>query len=83
MTHATIPQRFAAMVAAYPDAIAVETDDAALSYAALDSYATAFAHTLMSHAGTGRDAVAILVENDIWTVAAILGVLKTGKPLRN
>jgi amino acid adenylation domain-containing protein len=80
MTHSTITARFAATVAAYPDAIAVETDHATLTYAELSAYATAFAHAITDRAGTGRNAVAILVENDVWAPAAILGALMAGKP---
>lgn len=73
----TIPTRFAQIVARQPDAPAVRTLDATLSYAELDARADAIA-TRLAGMGVLGARVALIAERDAATIAAMLGVLKAG-----
>src|SRR6185437_10326252 len=65
-------------VAASPDALAVDCEDTALTYAQLNAAANQLAHTLISR-GVGREcAVAVLVGRSVELVVSILAVVKAG-----
>ncbi len=76
----TIPDRFAHLVAAHPDRMAVQTDTHHLTYAALDALSNRFAHAIAAHADPSSLPVAVWMRPDAPLVAAILGILKTGRP---
>ena len=75
----SIVARFEAMVAHYPSRLAVKMDDAQLTYTELDQAANRLAHTLIEQAGRDPEPVALLFEQGIDLIVALLGVLKAGK----
>ncbi|MFH8616443.1 amino acid adenylation domain-containing protein [Streptomyces sp. NPDC017979] len=76
----TVHQRFAAAVAAAPDAVALVSPDGAdtWTYAELDRWSNRIAHHLRAGGARPHGRVALLLERSPLLVAAILGVLKTG-----
>ncbi|MBC2906536.1 non-ribosomal peptide synthetase [Streptomyces cupreus] len=76
----TLPERFAAAVAATPDATALVSADSTLSwtYAELDRWANRLAHHFRARGARPADRVALVMERSPLLVAAILGVLKAG-----
>ncbi len=73
-----IPQRFAAQVAATPQAVAVRAGGRVLSYAQLAEWADELAHQLLD-AGVGPETpVAVLLERSVPLVVAQLAVLQAG-----
>ena len=75
----TIASRFEQIVACEPSRIAVKTNQQTVSYNALNKTANRIAHAILSKSGQANEPVAVVVENDAATIAAILGVLKAGK----
>ncbi|MGH7797111.1 MAG: AMP-binding protein [Candidatus Binatia bacterium] len=75
----SIPERFEEIVQKYPDRVAIKTKNHLLSYSGLNNAANRIAQTLLSLRGTKTEPVALLMEHDSPVIAAILGVLKTGK----
>ncbi|MGW4380383.1 amino acid adenylation domain-containing protein [Kitasatospora sp. NPDC004531] len=76
----TLPERFAASVAADPDAVALLSADGTRSwtYAELDRWSNRLAHHFAA-LGAGPDGrVALVLERSPLLVAAVLGVLKAG-----
>jgi len=74
----TVSVLFEAAAARQPDAIAVECEDASLSYAALNARADRLAHALIARGVGPDDPVGIALDRSIDLVVAILGVLKAG-----
>jgi amino acid adenylation domain-containing protein len=79
-TEQTLPERFKRQVQHNPDRLAVKTPREQWSYADLDAMSNRLAHAVLNACGEGRDAVALLVEHGASVVAAVLGVLKAGRP---
>ncbi len=75
----SIPERFEKIVRRYPERIAVESAKHQVTYAALDRVANRIAHAILAGRGPRVEQVALLLETDALVIAAILGVLKTGK----
>ena len=75
----SISSRFERQVARLPDQIAVKTKELTVTYDALNRMANLVARTILSRNEENSETVAVLVENDVVTIAAILGVLKAGK----
>jgi amino acid adenylation domain-containing protein len=75
----SVPDRFKQMVARYPHRIAVKTRSAALTYNELDKTANRLARAILALRGAGEEPVALFLDHDVPMIAAILGVLKTGK----
>jgi amino acid adenylation domain-containing protein len=75
----SIPSRFEQVVARYPERLAVKKNGLGLSFEALNQTANRIARTILCESGADNEPVAVLVENDAMTIAAILGVLKAGK----
>ena len=74
----TVCDLFEAQAARTPDATAIESPTARLTYAELDAYANRMARTLRRR-GVGRgDLVAVVSDHDIDTFVALLAVLKAG-----
>src|SRR5262245_7921682 len=72
----SVPERFAEVVHAYPEHLAVESDHHRLTYAALYDRALAVARTLRAYPDKR---VALLFDHDAPMIAAILGTLAAGK----
>src|SRR5262245_2042322 len=75
----SIPKRFEKIVAQYPDRIAVKSPVQEFTYTELNQGSNQIAHAILSHRGCQPESVALMFENGAPLVAAILGVLKTGK----
>jgi amino acid adenylation domain-containing protein len=75
----SILERFAQMVQLYPERLAVQGAQQALTYVALNQLANRLAHHLLTQQGEGQHPVALLFEHDALILAAMLGVLKAGK----
>lgn len=63
----------------YPYRLAVKTRSHQLTYAALNKVANRVARALLAQRGEGEESIALLLEHDALMIAAILGVLKSGK----
>lgn len=74
----TIPQRFARVVAAFPDRLAVQTDAHAVTYRALDAWSDRFAAAIGP--ADAQAPVAVALAHEAPLAAALLGVLKAGHP---
>jgi len=75
----SIPERFQQKATKYPEQVAVKTERRALTYHALNRAANRVAGTILTMQGTGPEPVALLFENGVEAIAAILGTLKAGK----
>ncbi|TMA92388.1 MAG: hypothetical protein E6J74_20500 [Deltaproteobacteria bacterium] len=75
----SIASRFEELVNNDPSRIAVKVDDQAVTYGTLNKMANRIAHALRSGSGASNEPVAVLVKNDLGTIAAILGIIKAGK----
>ncbi|MGW4297930.1 amino acid adenylation domain-containing protein, partial [Micromonospora chersina] len=74
----SVPEAFAARVAADPDGIAVVSGEVSLTYAELDARAERLARMLVA-AGVGPESpVAVLMERSAELLVALLAVLKAG-----
>jgi amino acid adenylation domain-containing protein len=74
----TLTQLIADQVARTPDAIAVQFDDATISYAELDAWAARIAHRLIEQGVGPESLVGVCAERSFGLVAALFGVLKAG-----
>ncbi|MGN6718928.1 MAG: AMP-binding protein, partial [Candidatus Binatia bacterium] len=75
----SIPSRFEQIVTRWPSRIAVKFRDQVLTYDTLNKLSNRIAHALRSFSRASKEPVALLVKNDLETVAAILGIAKAGK----
>ncbi|MEU9481948.1 amino acid adenylation domain-containing protein, partial [Streptomyces sp. NPDC048191] len=74
----SLAELFEAQVVRTPDAVAVETDGAQITYAELNARANRLAHRLVG-LGVRREApVALLLERSVEVVVAVLAVVKAG-----
>jgi amino acid adenylation domain-containing protein len=76
----SIPARFERQVDAYPGRVAMVWAETTWTYEALDRAANRIAHSIPKASGTADQPVVLLIEQGAPLVAAILGVLKTGRP---
>ncbi|MFK0256518.1 amino acid adenylation domain-containing protein, partial [Streptomyces sp. NPDC090445] len=74
----TLPEMFAAQVAATRDAVALVSGDTELTYAELDARANRFAHALLARGVGPEQVVAVALPRSVESVVAVLGVLKAG-----
>jgi amino acid adenylation domain-containing protein len=72
------PQMFEEQVAKTPDALAVESSEARLTYADLNRRANQVAHHLMRRGVQPDDVVGIYVERSVDLLVCLLGILKSG-----
>jgi amino acid adenylation domain-containing protein len=74
----SIPKRFEEIVRTRPDRLAIKTPMEALTYDELNRAANRVAHMLIDHENGGAQPVALLFENGVQIIIAMLGVLKAG-----
>jgi amino acid adenylation domain-containing protein len=75
----SIPSRFAQQVRRFPHHIAVQTRAAQIKYDELDRFSNRIAHVVLEKCGAKTAPIALLFEPGPSMVAAILGVLKSGR----
>ena len=75
----SIPDRFEKIVGMYPDRPAVNTQNHALTYDALNRIANRIARAILAQRGESKEPVALLFEHGASLIAAILGILKAGR----
>ncbi|MEV4140225.1 non-ribosomal peptide synthetase [Dactylosporangium sp. NPDC049742] len=74
----TVVDRFAEVVAAHPDAVALRWPGGSMTFAELDTRSDVVAARLAA-GGVGRGAVVgLLADRSMWTIAGLWGVLKAG-----
>ena len=76
----SIPQRFEQQVHAYGDRLAVRWDGRSYTYAELNATANRLARAMLSQDGSAAEPVALVFEHGGEALAAIMAVLKAGKP---
>ncbi|WP_413336584.1 amino acid adenylation domain-containing protein [Brevibacterium sp. GP-SGM9] len=69
---------FAATAARMPDAVAVRSDQASLSYRELDAASTRLAHELIDQGADAGETVSVRLSRGIGVIVATLAVLKSG-----
>jgi non-ribosomal peptide synthetase component F len=75
----SISARFEQQVDRYPDRLAVVTRERRVTYTELNRVANRLARAILAHLGEGEHPVGLLLEQGIFIVAVILGILKAGK----
>jgi amino acid adenylation domain-containing protein len=75
----SLSDRFEQQVNLYPERTAIENKGRAFSYCSLNSIANCIALALLQTRGKGQEPIALVLENGASIIAAILGVLKSGK----
>jgi len=75
----SIPERFQKIVQLYPDRIAVETINRAVTYSELNAMANRIARAILEECGKGQEPAALVLENDVPMISSVLGILKAGK----
>jgi amino acid adenylation domain-containing protein len=75
----SIPERFARMVEAAPNRLAILAPDRNLTYAELDAASDAVAAVLIERGGACSDPVVVLAEQSASLAIAIMGTLKAGR----
>jgi amino acid adenylation domain-containing protein len=75
----SISQRFEKQVDRYPDVLAIADSEYRLTYNQLNQWANQIAHSILAQRGIDPEPVILLFEQGANFLAAIFGVLKTGK----
>ncbi|MFE5096524.1 non-ribosomal peptide synthase/polyketide synthase, partial [Streptomyces sp. NPDC056638] len=75
---ASLPEMFAAQVAATPEGVALASSGTELTYSQLNARANRFAHALIARGVGAEQIVAVALPRSVEFVVAVLGVLKTG-----
>ena len=71
----SIAERFEKQVARYPERAAISTEDTRLTYRELNQAANRRAHAILARRGQRSEPVALLIENDVPMVVAMLAAL--------
>jgi tyrocidine synthetase III len=74
----TLAELFEEQAARTPANVAAADAERTLTYEQLDAEANAIAATLIASGVQPRELVPVLAESSVWTIAALLGVLKAG-----
>ena len=75
----SISHRFEKQVDRFPHCLAIQERHEKLTYAELNEAANGIAHAILSLRGQREEPIALLLENHTPMIAALLGVLKSGK----
>ncbi|NJN83253.1 MAG: long-chain fatty acid--CoA ligase [Caldilineaceae bacterium] len=75
----SIPDRFEQQVCRHPQRLAAQAGNEKRSYQELKRDVDQVASAIHNRLGSGAEPVALLLENGIWTPAAMLGALTAGK----
>lgn len=75
----SIPQRFAKMVARFPDRLALKSPGYELTYRELNGLANQVAHRLLKALPDEPQPIVLCCQHDVPALVAALGVLKAGK----
>ncbi len=75
----TIPERFGRIVCHYPDRLAIKNGRDALTYRELDNVSNQIAHAILFQRPPDPEPIVLLLDSGVTLLAAIVGVLKTGK----
>src|SRR6185503_10781293 len=75
----SISDRFEKQVERSPDSLAIKTRNHRFTYRELNEAANRVAHTLFAKRGRREEPAVLLLEQGAPLIAAILGVLKSGK----
>ena len=75
----SIPERFEKIVQMFPERLAVKDGNRTFTYKQLNQAANRIARSILEQPGTTEDPVALLFEHGVFIIAAILGILKTGR----
>src|SRR5262245_2258421 len=75
----SIPDRFEKIVRMYPARIAVKTKERAITYDELNRAANRVARAVLAHRGHEEAPIALLIEQGVTVIAAIIGMLKAGR----
>ena len=76
----SIPQRFEKIVQLFPNRAAITMLDQTLTYAELNTTANRLGRAILNQQGSEADPVGLLFEKGFALMAAMLAVLKAGKP---
>ena len=74
-SNGVIPERFARVVQAYPDRLAVKTRTAQVTYCELDQLSNGIANMLLSECGLAPTPIGLLADRGVLPLALMLGVL--------
>jgi len=75
----SVTDRFERVVRQYPHRLAVKSREQQLTYAELNQAANQLAHAIVAAQGTSNEAVAVVMDQGVDMVVAIVGLLKAGK----
>jgi amino acid adenylation domain-containing protein len=75
----SIPERFEKIVTMFPERLAVEDGKRAFTYKQLNQAANCIARTILEQPEIENGPVALMFEHGAFIIAAILGILKTGR----
>jgi non-ribosomal peptide synthetase component F len=75
----SIPERFLQQVKSQGDRLAIKTDQYQLTYAQLNQLSNRIARGILAQSKPEPEPIALLLASDAPLIAAMLGVLKTGK----
>jgi amino acid adenylation domain-containing protein len=75
----SISDRFLQIVDTHPHRLAIKSRDRSLTYAELNQRANQVAHAILERHRPGPEPIALLCQDQIYQITAILGVLKAGK----
>jgi amino acid adenylation domain-containing protein len=75
----SIPRRFEEQAAKYPLKVAVHSKNIEFTYEELNTFSNCIAHFILAERSAEPEPVALLIEEGPSIIAAILGILKSGK----
>jgi len=75
----SLSARFEQQARTHAERLAVKTNRRAVTYGALNAAANRVAHAIVARRGQGAESIALLCEQGLAAIIAILGILKAGK----